>query len=201
MKIPTIEQAKVLLEEARSMNPGPWVEHSQAVASTAEIIALQCKELNPKTAYVFGLLHDIGRREGWKHISHIFDGYRYMLELGYDDAARICLTHSFPITDVNTYHGQFDCSKKDLNFLQSFLISKPYNDYDKLIQLCDAISLPTGVVLMEKRLVDVVLRHGMPEWTLIKWKKFFELKKYFDDLTGDNIYKLFSNIEQNTFGW
>ena len=75
------------------------------------------------------------------------------------------------------------------------------SDYDKLIQLCDAVSLPHGAVLMEKRLVDVVMRHGLPEWTLQKWQAYFELKRYFDLITKKNIYTLIPNIEDNTFEW
>ena len=32
-----------------------------------------------------GLLHDIGRREGVTGMRHTLDGYRYLLEQGFDD--------------------------------------------------------------------------------------------------------------------
>jgi hypothetical protein len=201
MKIPTTAQTQEMIDEARRISPGPWIEHSEVVALTAKRIAENCPDLDPEIAYILGLLHDIGRREGWTHILHTLDGYKYLMNQGYDDAAHICLTHSFPISEVSTYHGTFDCTDEDLKFLQDYLNSHPLNDYDKLIQLCDAISLPHGAVLMEKRLVDVVLRHGLPEWTLRKWKKFFELKDYFDSMTNSNIYRFIPNIEQNTFEW
>lgn len=65
-----------------------------------------------------------------------------------------------------------------------------YDDYDKLIQLCDALSFPDGPVYIEKRLVDVVMRRGFNDLTVQKWKAFFELKEYFDSKTGTDIYKL-----------
>lgn len=74
-----------------------------------------------------------------------------------------------------------------------------YEDYDKLIQLCDAISLPNGTCIMEKRLVDVALRHGLPEFTLVKWKAFMELKKYFDGKCGCNIYSFLPNVMENSY--
>ena len=51
--------------------------------------------MNPDAAYVMGLLHDIGRREGIMDMRHIYAGYLFMSSLGYDDSARICLTHCF----------------------------------------------------------------------------------------------------------
>ena len=201
IKAPTIEEAFKILNESEMMNSGPWVEHSKVAARTAKEIATHCPDLDGETAFVLGLLHDIGRREGWTQLSHTLDGYKYLAQLGFNDAASICLTHSFPIKDVYTYHGEFDCSQDDLQIIVSHLESTTYNDYDRLIQLCDAISLPHGAVVMEKRLVDVVMRHGLPEWTLRKWKSYFELKQYFDQQSKCNIYTLISNIVENTFEW
>lgn len=67
------------------------------------------------------------------------------------------------------------------------------------IQLCDAISLPDGACIMEKRFVDVALRHGLPEFTLDKWKAFMDLKKYFDEKCGCNIYSLLPNVMENSY--
>ena len=67
-----------------------------------------------------------------------------------------------------------------------------YNGYDKLIQLCDAISLPEGICILEVRLVDVVRRYGEFNKNILnKWNAFFEIKKYFDRKCGINIYELF----------
>ncbi|WP_161950232.1 hypothetical protein [Clostridium thermosuccinogenes] len=74
------------------------------------------------------------------------------------DSARICLTHSFPYKDIRSYNGENDCDNEDTEFIQRFITEVEYNEYDALIQLCDAISLPAGPCCVEKRLVDVVLR-------------------------------------------
>lgn len=139
-----------------------------------------------------------GRRAGIKGILHIFDGYDYMLDMGQTEIARICLTHSFPIKDVNTFYGKYDCSAEQKNFLEQFLFETEYDDYDILIQLCDAISLPNGACIMEKRLVDVALRHGLPPFTIDKWKAFMNAKKYFDELCNCNIYELLPNVFENS---
>jgi hypothetical protein len=146
-----------------------------------------------------GLLHDIGRREGVKAILHLFDGYDYMMSLKQNEIARICLTHSYPLQDVNTFFGKFDCTQEQKVFLTSFLENTVYDDYDRLIQLCDAISLPDGACIMEKRLIDVALRHGLPDFTIDKWKAFLELKKYFDQLCGYNIYELLPHVIENSY--
>ena len=51
---------------------------------------------------------------------------------------------------------------------------------------------------MEKRLVDVALRHGLPDFTLDKWKAFMNTKKHFDELCGCNIYTLLPNVLDNS---
>ncbi|MDE6977505.1 MAG: phosphohydrolase [Lachnospiraceae bacterium] len=146
-----------------------------------------------------GDLHDIGRREGITAVRHIFDGYNYMMSINQPEIARICLTHSFPDRDVRTYFGKYDCTEEQLEFLKGFVETRIYDDYDRLIQLCDAISLPAGACIMEKRLVDVAMRHGLPEFTLNKWRAFMEIKKYFDELCGCNVYSLLPCVMENSY--
>lgn len=191
-------EAEKELELAAQLMPGPWVRHSIAVADNARQIAGKTDVMDADRAYVMGLLHDIGRRAGIKGILHLFDGYDYMTSLGQEEIARICLTHSFPLKDVNTFFGKYDCSPGQREFLQRFLESIEYDHYDILIQLCDAISLPNGACIMEKRLVDVALRHGLPGFTLDKWRAFMETKKHFDALCGCNIYTLLPNVLENS---
>ena len=191
--------AKQALREAGQRNPGPWIGHSESVAQNAKLIAQWCG-LDAQKAYVMGLLHDIGRREGVSGIKHIFDGYAYMLEMGEKEIARICLTHSFPLKDVQTYIGAYDCTEEEVAFLRDFLEHTEQDDYDRLIQLCDAISLPEGACIMEKRLMDVALRHGLPEFSLDKWRAFLALKQYFDDKCGCNLYEFLPNVFKNSIG-
>ncbi|GFI24233.1 hypothetical protein IMSAGC011_03029 [Lachnospiraceae bacterium] len=191
-------EAQKELEKGACLCPGLWEQHSKSVAHNAMLIAEQTKTMDKEQAYVMGLMHDIGRREGIKGIQHIFDGYNYMMRIGQEELAHICLTHSFPIKDANTYIGKYDCTAEQKKFLENFLSNKVYSDYDRLIQLCDAISLPNGACIMEKRLIDVALRHGLPDFTIDKWKAFMMLKKHFDELCTCNIYTLLPNVLENS---
>ena len=50
--IPTREEAKKLLAEAETHNPGAWARYSEVVAFCAERIAQACPDLDAEKAYV-----------------------------------------------------------------------------------------------------------------------------------------------------
>jgi putative nucleotidyltransferase with HDIG domain len=184
------ETAEELLAWAGRKNPGKWIEHSYNTAKSAEIIAKECA-LDNNFAYVLGLLHDIGRYEGVTSLKHVYSGYKLMKEKGCDNIARICLTHSFPYKNLDSFQGNIDCTLGEINYLKTELEKIEYDDYDKLIQLCDGISLAEGITLLEIRIADVVKRYGFNEYTLDKWNAFFGIKKYFENKCNKNIYELF----------
>lgn len=198
MKIPSIKNANAYLEWAYNCNPGPWADHSRIVSKAAKRIA-KASGLDPDVAEVLGLLHDLGRYKGVTNMMHIYDGYLYLMENGYPDAAQICITHSFPIQNIQVYSGANDCSDEISSEIQRILYTSVYTDYDRLIQLCDSIALPQGVCLLEKRLLDVALRHGVNNYTVPKWKEIFNIWNHFTQLSGINLYSLFEEVEQVTF--
>jgi hypothetical protein len=177
------------------------VAHSIQVGEAAQRIAAAHPELDPEKAYIFGLLHDIGRREGVSDMRHVLDGYNFLLTEGYPEAARICLTHSYPIADVGARSGKWDGTAEEESFVADFLAKIEFTPYDRLIQLCDAICLPSGPVLMEKRLLDVTLRHGFNDFTTRKWRAFFDIQKEFEIAISGSIYSLLPGVVENTFGF
>ncbi|MBE5913076.1 MAG: HDOD domain-containing protein [Pseudobutyrivibrio ruminis] len=187
-----IDVAKEILEEAYLHNPGLWREHSYSVAYAAKKIASKTAIIDESKAYSLGLLHDIGRIKGIYQLKHVIDGYNYMMEMNFDENAKICMTHSFPIKIVDAYSGKNDCSKSETEKIQLFLSNNEYDNYDYLIQLCDAIAMPSGICYLEKRLIDVAIRNGVNNYSVAKWKSFIQIKNYFDDLLNDDIYKLFN---------
>ena len=184
---PDAVEAERLLREAESCNPGPWGNHSRIAADCAKKIAAAAG-MDGEKAYVLGLLHDIGRRFGKGHLAHVYDGYRYMIDLGYENAARICLTHSFNCPTLEVYIGNFDVSQEKQQELQLLLENLVFDDYDRLIQLCDCLAGSEGVMDMEARMLDVKKRYGF--YRQDKWDTNLWLKAYFEEKTGKNIYEI-----------
>ena len=185
--LPTREIAEELLREAETYNIGPWGNHSRNVAVCAQKIAEACG-MDKEKAYILGLLQDIGRKFGTRHLGHIYDGYKYMLDLGYTQVAKICLTHSFCIQSLSSYIGNFDISDAEQKEIETALNEINYDDYDRLIQLCDALGAAEGIVDIEKRMNDVKNRYG--SYPQEKWDKNIELKEYFEKLSNQNIYSI-----------
>lgn len=95
--------------------------------------------------------------------------------------------------------GTFDVSDEDYRFMEHFIKNAVYDDYDRLVQLCDALALPTGFCLLEKRFVDVAIRYGTSPATVDRWKKILEIKEMFDSKTNGSIYQLLPGVIENSF--
>jgi|TARA_Y100000310_G_scaffold326745_1_gene392063 hypothetical protein len=201
MRIPTLQKAQDYLSEGEKLNPGPWVAHSIYVGKAAKAIANHHPDLQSETAFVLGCLHDIGRREGNTNMRHSIDGFHFLADAGYHDAARICLTHSFPVQNINAIFGEWDCTPDELQFAETYLSRIHYTDYDRLVQLCDGLALPSGFCLIEKRMVDVALRHGTNEHTVSKWQALLGIKEHFENAIGQSLYALLPGVVENTFGF
>ena len=197
----TCHIAETELERAGKLNPGNWTEHSRFVALACKNIAAQCGDLSPDRAYCFGLLHDIGRYAGVTSEKHLIDGYRFCMERGWEKAAQICISHAFMIQDIKTSIGTFDVSDEEYLFMERFIKNAVYDDYDRLVQLCDALALPAGFCLLEKRFVDVALRYGTPPVIVERWKKTLEIKDFFEQKINGSIYRLLPGVVENTFNF
>ena len=193
---PSKEIAVSELEIAGKMNPGPWIRHSYHVADAARIIAENTGRLDSEKAFVCGLLHDIGRRTGVSGVRHIIDGYDYAVSKGWDEVARVCLTHSFPVKDIEADIGKKDIRKEQYDFINHYLKHLAYDDYDKLIILCDALADADGFCILEKRFVDTTRRYGIYPFTVDRWNKAYEYKQYFEEMIGKSIYTLLPEIEK-----
>lgn len=190
-------QADELLLWANGQNPGPWLDHSYGVARAAEKIAQACG-MDAERAWLSGALHDIGRYEGVFGLRHATAGYHLLMERGEPALARICLTHSFPVSLRETFMGEQDAREADAALLDETL-QTPMDDYDRLIQLCDGLSWGRGVCLMEKRLVSVMRRRGVvPRQGEIVNARFAILED-FQARMGRPLYGLFPEAAENTF--
>jgi hypothetical protein len=197
--LPTRLQALDYVEKAEALNPGPWADHSRNAGRAAELISVRYRSLDPEKAYIYGCLHDIGRIRGKFHLRHTIDGYDYMMQEGYNTVARICLTHSFPTREIRSIFGANDCTPDEYAFINDFLRGVQMDGYDMLVQLCDALATDRGFCLLEKRMVDVVMRYGPNEYMVPKWKAVFDIKNKIERDIGGSIYDLLPGVVENTF--
>lgn len=196
---PDMEISLLELRLGYDNNPGRWVDHCRHMGQAMKNIAMACN-MDYEKAEVLGTLHDIGRRVGFTGIRHIVDGYNYAMERNWDEVARISMTHSFAQNVAVINPSMMDLSDEEYSFVKSYLASIEYDDYDRLAHLCDNIALHTGCVLLEKRMIDISVRHGVHEGTVARWKKLFELKDYFEQkMGGRSIYSVLPGVVENTF--
>lgn len=194
--LPTAEEAMRELKLAEELNPGPWVGHSVNAGVAAKMIAEKVPSMDPEKAYVLGLLHDIGRRVGIVDIpTHICEGYKYCMKKGWDEAARICMTHSYlRMRDEFAYEPETEQEKA----IKAYIMNCEADDYDRLIQLCDSLAVDYGFVILEKRFVDVTRRYGIMEDYIRGWETAFAIKEAFEKEMGCSVYDVLPDIGRTT---
>lgn len=194
--IPSREEAEIELQLADRLNPGPWINHCRNAAKAAEAIAKHCG-LDAEKAYVLGLLHDIGRRNGPSAVKHTIDGYRYLLSKNWVEAAEICLTHSYPTQNINHDIAKMDITLSEHEEMELFIQNHEFNDYDKLIILCDSLAFPDRLCILEQRFVDSTIRYGVFPFTVLRWTATFEIKEYFEAKMNCSIYDILPGIKDS----
>ena len=200
--IPSLQKAKQLWQEGidfRLNQPYAWpthkeyIFHTTGVAESAQKIAKKTPYLNPEKAYIIGLLHDYGKKYDEKLTGkfHGQTGYEELLKLGYDECARIRLTHSFPNKNFNNkYYASY--RPEWLSWAHQKLDEiEEYNDYDRLIQLCDMFFEGMSKVGFEERFAGIRKRYGLSKEQTAEQEEYAKKnKKYFDTLCGMDVYKI-----------
>ena len=90
--------------------------------------------------------------------------------------------------NIKDYIGKFDLEDAQIAELADLLKNAQINDYDLLIQLCDAIATAEGIVSVEERMLDVKSRYGY--YPQEKWDRSIELKKYFEKKAGKSLEEI-----------
>lgn len=180
-----------VIDRSQAKQGKEYIFHTTGVAEAAALIAEKAG-LDKYKAYVLGLLHDWGKIQNEREtgIPHFFVGYKEMLQRGWGDVARICLTHSFPEADFDFK----DYTSYALPYLQQTkqIISQfIYDDYDRLIQFCDILFEATSKISYQRRIACIRERYGLTiEQTKTLELKAAENKAYFDAKCGCDIYKI-----------
>ena len=172
--------------------------HTRNVARFAKIIAECIPFLDSEKAYILGLLHDYGKRinEREENRFHGREGYEEMLKLGYDDVARICLTHTFHIQNFSD--EEYNYPKEWLDWAKTKLRNYEYDDYDRLIQFCDMLTEGFNFVTIEQRAEGIARRYHLSaaqKQNLIR--DALPLKRHFDILCKTDVYSILGIKERD----
>lgn len=90
------------------------------------------------------------------------------------------------IHTIDEYIGKFDVTDEELTIIKTELAKTIYDEYDRLIQLCDCLAGAEGVLDIENRMNDVKKRYGF--YPQDKWNSNMNLKQYFEGKTNKDIY-------------
>ena len=201
MTCPTIKQALNLFDSGMALmdkeqayysfyKGKSFRSHCCLVACCAEIIASRLDNIDCQKAYIFGLLHDYGkmvRDAENKEYFHGLTGYEEMIKLGYDEVARICLTHTFTKRDFKYTEYNYPEMRKTKELLSKI----DYNDYDRLIQLCDLLVVGMGFSKIKDRMIFIKDKYRVSNIQIKHlYRQALGLKNYFDRRCGCNIYRL-----------
>lgn len=171
-----------------------WVKHCIYVGVGAGRIASKLG-LDSDYAQALGYVHDIGRKIS--HPNHTIAGYKYMISEGYHEEARSCLTHSF--IDNNIYYtaGGIPEGQDRFDYMNSFLQNTQLTIYDNIVQMCDLFCLETGFTTIERRLLDITVRKGVFDNSLLHLEKTMELRGRLEEMMGCSLYELFPEIDSD----
>lgn len=89
---------------------------------------------------------------------------------------------------------KFDVTDAELTIIKTELAKTIYDEYDRLIQLCDCLAGAEGVLDIENRMNDVKKRYGF--YPQDKWNSNMNLKQYFEGKMNKDIYLI---CEKDTF--
>ena len=178
------------LNRRRNRTEDASIAHYRDVARCAQILAKRLS-LDEEKAYILGFLHDYGEfiERSFADTFHGTAGYDIMMQKGYDEVARVCLTHSFweGIYDPN----HFTYCKKEVARAEELIKKLQLDEYDYLIQMSDLLCCEYKFVTVEERLNYIIKTYNVPvEDALIKRQKAKKIKQEFDKKCGMDIYKL-----------
>ena len=172
-----------------------WVLHCYYVGVAAGRIAEKLG-LDSDYAMALGFVHDIGRKIS--HPGHVPEGYKYLIEHGYEREARSTITHSFINNDINLVAGGGPNTPEKRNYMQSLLDKyNPCTIYDNIVQLCDLFCLHTGFTTIEHRILDVYKRKGIFDNSKAHFEATIKLKEDVEHKMGCNLYDLFPEIRED----
>ena len=157
-------------------NISTWLGHCLLEGEICSIFARELS-LDEDIARKLGILHDIGRKITHS-FGHVWEGYKYLMEHGWDEEAICCLSHSFLVNpDISDHaHRCASCEpsidgfkvsddgepyyedESELDDLGLFLKSYPQNIYDMLLNIGDLMATSSSILSPLDRIDDITTR-------------------------------------------
>ena len=193
MKLTKEQAYDLLIDGLENPESIGYVPHCRYVGDLAGMIAGELG-LDAEYATALGYLHDIGRKI--KPDNHMYAGYRFLKDHGYDEYADICLTHSFLNNDVLCICGRFLSPESEgYAEVKAFVEAHENTDYDRIIQTCDLLCLHTGGTTLEERIDDIETRKGTHFNSKYHRETAMAQKAAIEQRLGHSIYDFYPKLE------
>lgn len=166
-----------LIEDNKNL--GPWVTRSKIIGKSAKIIGKELG-LDEDIAFACGSLFDIGKKEKKKGLENNLRSFHILRNESYFFPAKIAISHSFILKDINSYLGEMNLKEKDIITIKNLLLSYSYTDYDKLIQVLDNSITDTYLGIKKKQEI-LKEKYGKIPFEDERLKKLIEYEKYFEN--------------------
>ena len=166
-----------LIEDNKNL--GPWVTRSKIIGKSAKIIGKELG-LDEDIAFACGSLFDIGKKEKKKGLENNLRSFHILRNESYFFPAKIDISHSFILQDINSYLGEMNLKEKDIITIKNLLLSYSYTDYDKLIQVLDN-SITDNYLGIKKKQEILKEKYGKIPFEYERLKKLKEYEKYFEN--------------------
>lgn len=166
-----------LIEDNKNL--GPWVTRSKIIGKSAKIIGKELG-LDEDIAFACGSLFDIGKKEKKNGLENNLRSFHILRNESYFFPAKIAISHSFILKDINSCLGEMNLKEKDIITIKNLLLSYSYTDYDKLIQVLDNSITDTYLGIKKKQEI-LKEKYGKIPFEDERLKKLKEYEKYFEN--------------------
>ncbi len=169
--IPNKDKIIDYLEKAFKDKSDRWIIKSWLCGKTAEKMAKDLG-LDPDIALASASLAQIGKSS--TSDNNFLEGFKILRADSYFFPAKVAISQSFPLKDLELYKDIYDLDPKDEKFIKNFLYTYEYTDYDYLVQYLYMI-FDENFVGLEKGM-DLFLDESYPANFR---ERFYELEEYF----------------------
>ena len=151
------------------INTSSWISHSLYEAKAAIRLA-ELKGLDREKAGTLAMLHDYGRK--FIHdFSHVIKGFEKLVDVGFYDEARACITHSFinagRCANCDAAEEGFYIDEKGIgkwendifvDDIAEVLSTLTYDQYDDVLNIADLMATSDGITTPFARVEDIASR-------------------------------------------